>query len=356
MKRQPFHGNNFLLAFDYELHPAWSKKIKKILYIHSTKIPQSTAIYTRLKELYPDAEFYILKTKNSSLGNIDLTDAKIFEAEEKLIPSDYHQTQKGKELLKAEIDLVFFGINHEVVWEDINPISQIKQSYANLFDLVWNLNLYDWTCITDKQFCVYFPYYFERYRGKPGIWKKDEVTFQLPVTELSKKEREKLFDLAKGGPSEGAIINIGHFYGGSSTILAKASKIAGREKVFSFDINNDNYHASLEYLDKNQVEDWIVFQHSSSEDASKNWSKREGPEIRLLFIDGDHTYEGCKSDIENWSKYLVPGGIIAVHDYGNEHLEESPSEIINAVYDCILTTGKYSNFECVGTLFLATKL
>lgn len=35
----------------------------------------------------------------------------------------------------------------------------------------------------------------------------------------------------------------------------------------------------------------------------------------MVFIDGDHSYEGCKGDIEAWFPHLVPGGIMAVHDY-----------------------------------------
>ena len=37
-------------------------------------------------------------------------------------------------------------------------------------------------------------------------------------------------------------------------------------------------------------------------------------EIDLLFVDGDHSYEGCKADLENWFPNLVPGGHIVMHD------------------------------------------
>lgn len=39
--------------------------------------------------------------------------------------------------------------------------------------------------------------------------------------------------------------------------------------------------------------------------------------LGLVYIDGDHSYNGCKSDIETWLPKLVPGGIMAFHDYGN---------------------------------------
>lgn len=34
----------------------------------------------------------------------------------------------------------------------------------------------------------------------------------------------------------------------------------------------------------------------------------------VLFIDGDHTYEGCMADIENWYPKLLPGGQMLFHD------------------------------------------
>ena len=34
----------------------------------------------------------------------------------------------------------------------------------------------------------------------------------------------------------------------------------------------------------------------------------------FVFIDGDHSYEGLKSDWEGWSRLIAPGGKIALHD------------------------------------------
>ncbi len=39
-----------------------------------------------------------------------------------------------------------------------------------------------------------------------------------------------------------------------------------------------------------------------------------GEKIDLLFIDGDHTYEGVKKDFEMYAPYVNRGGIIALHD------------------------------------------
>lgn len=36
--------------------------------------------------------------------------------------------------------------------------------------------------------------------------------------------------------------------------------------------------------------------------------------IKVLFIDGDHTYEGCKDDWDNFSPFVVKGGWVLFHD------------------------------------------
>ncbi len=38
-------------------------------------------------------------------------------------------------------------------------------------------------------------------------------------------------------------------------------------------------------------------------------------QIDLLFIDGDHSYDGCLTDIQAWSPHLVRGATIIFHDY-----------------------------------------
>lgn len=44
-----------------------------------------------------------------------------------------------------------------------------------------------------------------------------------------------------------------------------------------------------------------------------NWDKP----INLLWIDGDHSWEGIKNDVEKFLPLVEPGGFMVVHDYGN---------------------------------------
>lgn len=51
-------------------------------------------------------------------------------------------------------------------------------------------------------------------------------------------------------------------------------------------------------------------------------------ELDLLFIDGDHSYEGCMADIENWYENLAPNGHLLFHD-----AYQGPHGVQDAVID-----------------------
>lgn len=51
---------------------------------------------------------------------------------------------------------------------------------------------------------------------------------------------------------------------------------------------------------------------SDSVEAAKNYLDQS---VDFAFIDGDHSYEGCKRDIIAWLPKIKSGGILAGHDY-----------------------------------------
>jgi predicted O-methyltransferase YrrM len=59
------------------------------------------------------------------------------------------------------------------------------------------------------------------------------------------------------------------------------------------------------------------FVSGNSRDAATRQAVDEilnGRELDLLFIDGDHSYDGVKSDFELYSRLVHKGGIVALHD------------------------------------------
>lgn len=56
------------------------------------------------------------------------------------------------------------------------------------------------------------------------------------------------------------------------------------------------------------------FIKETSENAYYNFFVLEDIKIDILFIDGDHSYEGVKKDFDLYSKILTSSGIIILHD------------------------------------------
>src|SRR5690606_20045937 len=68
-------------------------------------------------------------------------------------------------------------------------------------------------------------------------------------------------------------------------------------------------------LDTGKVKQWVM----TSQQASFEWIEQEMPEIDFLFVDGLH--EDCENDIKYWLPHVKNGGLIAFHDFDDDHPE-----------------------------------
>jgi predicted O-methyltransferase YrrM len=74
--------------------------------------------------------------------------------------------------------------------------------------------------------------------------------------------------------------------------------------------------------DKNYEEVLLYFHGKKDVTVLKGFSHKMAQEVNdeslgMVYIDGDHSYQGCKADIKFWWPKLAPGGIMAFHDYAN---------------------------------------
>lgn len=51
-----------------------------------------------------------------------------------------------------------------------------------------------------------------------------------------------------------------------------------------------------------------------------------GTKVNVLFIDGDHSYVGCKADIDNWYPQMAEHGVMLFHD-----CDATSPGVVNAV-------------------------
>jgi predicted O-methyltransferase YrrM len=125
-------------------------------------------------------------------------------------------------------------------------------------------------------------------------------------------------------PAHGTIVEIGSFKGRSTVMLAKLAAHYGLGPIVSIDPHTHNlsekganpsqatstYEDFLHSLRQAGVEEQVEVHREYSQEASRNWTRP----IRLLWIDGDHSYQGAKEDFLNFAPYLSPMGVVAFHD------------------------------------------
>jgi predicted O-methyltransferase YrrM len=148
---------------------------------------------------------------------------------------------------------------------------------------------------------------------------------------LPPQEGFALYLWARDGPGLGAVVEIGSLAGRSTAWLAYGSKAKKREKVVAVNLfqstaeRDGGAHAMvktpegqsslpvfLANIERLGLRDWVEPRTGASTAVARGWTEP----IRLLFIDADHSYESVRSDYEAWSRFVIPGGVIAFHDVG----------------------------------------
>ena len=127
-------------------------------------------------------------------------------------------------------------------------------------------------------------------------------------------------------PALGHVLEIGSFKGKSTTVLAKSVSLAGGDQVIAVDPQTlpavtdpaDTDGASLpdafrQTLETHGVAHLVEFHRLRSDELASTWNKP----LRLLWIDGDHTFGGATADFDNFSHSMQPGAVVAFHDVTN---------------------------------------
>lgn len=191
-------------------------------------------------------------------------------------------------------------------------------------------------------------------------------TLRLAFKYLFPDELTALKDLAQMLPSDPLVINIGAGAGTSGLAFLESRADL---TLYTVDIQEDDSPfgcliaeariiaaATVEkcYPDSYKPR-WGQY-HMDSKMLASIWVFNP---VDMVFIDGDHSYEGCKGDILGWLPHIKKGGILAIHDYAKEqvyalpHRNDVPHEMpwpgVDQAVDELLL-GKYEQILKVDTL------
>ena len=173
------------------------------------------------------------------------------------------------------------------------------------------------------------------------------------IIRLNFDESECLWRSVKA--TTGRIFVIGRRHGGSTVLLAAA---AGLEReVVSVDIDPKHHEVCQQFFDHKEFGKNIILYIANS-------IKIVPGNLGLLFIDGDHSYVGCRRDIITHWRNLDIGGLCVFHDaVPNEGLRYSgdtmvlnhePGVAVAAAE--LIVTGRAAAVDSAGSVLVLKKL
>ncbi|MCH9691253.1 MAG: class I SAM-dependent methyltransferase [Gammaproteobacteria bacterium] len=199
------------------------------------------------------------------------------------------------------------------------------------------------------------------------------MTIQLPIDMhtvkgfLADAEGEALYYRAGETSDLGACLEVGSYCGKSTIYLASACKLMnnilfavdhhrGSEEHQPGEEYHDNalYDSNAQCMDSfrsfrhniraAQLDDWVVPIVAPSVVASRRWNTPLG----MVFIDGGHSLEAAMTDYRGWSRHILPGGILAIHDIFPNPADGGQAPY--TIYQLALNSGQFEALEMVNTL------
>jgi predicted O-methyltransferase YrrM len=115
-------------------------------------------------------------------------------------------------------------------------------------------------------------------------------------------------------------VEIGSARGKSACYVGMALKENGVGHLYAIDPHTrtnwndsesvDTYEVMWRNVKKLGLQDVVTMVRKTSSEMLKDWSEK----IDLIFIDGDHSYEGVKADWEGFRPFLKEFGLAVFHD------------------------------------------
>ena len=166
-------------------------------------------------------------------------------------------------------------------------------------------------------------------RPDPAVWDAMLATTGF----LPEDEALGLYRAALAGADRGPLLEIGTYCGRSTVLLAEAARLHD-----TLAVTIDHHRGSEEHqpgegfhdpdladprtgrvdtlpefrrtLERSGLEAHVVTIVAPSPTAARIWSTPVG----MVFIDGGHSEEAARRDLEDWTPHVVPHGLLVIHD------------------------------------------
>lgn len=203
----------------------------------------------------------------------------------------------------------------------------------------------------------------------PGYYEKLRAYLDIDGW-LGYREAVYLYEAARSIDGQNPIVvEIGTWLGKSAIVLGKALQDRQNARVVCVDpFNADGDRASrrnyerirrslnltleeacAQNLRTNGVEGVVHLIKGYSHDVAPSWTQP----IDLLFIDGNHEYTAVRRDFDDWTKFLVSGGLLVMDDvYPSGKYHQGPHRVVR---ESVAHHPDWYAGVQVGTLYSARK-
>ena len=173
---------------------------------------------------------------------------------------------------------------------------------------------------------------------------------------VSDDEARCLLELAREARG-GVIVEIGSYHGKSTAALAIGSRMGGDVPVYAIDpmvswsgvrgrtFGPDDKALLFRNLSWADVTRHVWVVHLTSMEAVAGWRKP----IALLFVDGDHSYEGVRADVEAWGAHLRDDGLLVLDD-----ATDRDAGVARYLGE-LLAGGRYGQIRAVGKMVVLAR-
>ena len=172
---------------------------------------------------------------------------------------------------------------------------------------------------------------------------------------LTPYEAIGLYRIAAKLSRNASVVEIGSWKGKSTWCIAKGLKKGTINCIDPFNAAGDQGSKELYKTLKGENDLLTQFKENLKNVSSsvkinilKGYSSEFTGSVKnidLLFIDGDHSIEGCKFDYENFHEEIKPNGFLAFHDYFPDRKDSGPTWVIENLVNHNPAFIHYENFN-----------
>lgn len=172
---------------------------------------------------------------------------------------------------------------------------------------------------------------------------------------VTQEEARLLFRYARrAAERDEQVVEVGTFRGRSAVLLARSGAKLACVDPWAPWVNHQGRMCQGATVDqfRSELQKRVLLHRvqvirATSAEAAARW---DGGPIGLMFIDGVHTADGTRTDWHAWAPHLLPGAVIAWHDYTLHGEPGHENSGVHLTVDWLVVGGNVEIIDRAGSL------